>query len=221
MAEEKQQRLFPTSVTGRIGLVMMLVMLAVFAGFLGYRLGGGSDPDQIANDGPVPIGGPFNLIDSEGNPVSDKDLLGRYSMIYFGYTYCPDICPTALASAARGLDLLQSVNERAAQMITPVFITIDPERDTPEAIGRYAKAFHPRLLALTGTPEQVAEAAKSYRVFYQKVHPEGATDYLMDHASNIFVMSPTGQYVTHFAHNTTPDVISERLEEIVTGNPQS
>lgn len=200
---------------------MMLVMLAAFAGFLGYRMGGGGDATQTANDGPVPIGGPFNLVDPEGKAVTDKDLLGRYSMIYFGYTYCPDICPTALASAARGLDLLSSVDERAAQMVQPVFITIDPERDTPEAVGRYVKAFHPRLLGLTGTPEQVAEAAKSYRVFYQKVHPEGASDYLMDHASNIFVMSPTGAYVTHFAHNTTPGEISERLEEIVTGNPQS
>ncbi len=221
MAENEQQKILPTSVTGKIGLVMMLVMLAAFAGFLGYRLGGGGDSGQLASDGPVPIGGPFALVDPMGKAVTDKDLLGRYSMIYFGYTYCPDICPTALASAARGLDLLESVNERAAQMVRPVFVTIDPERDTPEAVGRYAEAFHPRLLGLTGTPEQVAEAAKSYRVFYQKVHPEGATDYLMDHASNIFVMGPTGEYVTHFAHNTTPDVISERLEEIVTGNPQS
>ncbi len=218
---EQEQSLFPKSMTGRIGLVMMLVMLAAFAGFLGYRLGGGGDPEQLANDGPVPIGGPFTLVDAEGNQVTNKDLMGRYAMIYFGYTYCPDICPTALASAARGLDLLASVNETAAQMVRPVFITIDPERDTPDAVGKYAEAFHPRLLGLTGTPEQVAEAAKSYRVFYQKVHPEGATDYLMDHASNIFVMGPTGRYVTHFAHNATPGEISERLEEVVTGRPQS
>ncbi len=218
---EEQQRLLPRSATGRIGLVLTLVMLAAFAGFLGYRLGEtGGPPGQVAEKR-VPIGGPFTLVNPDGETVTEKDLLGRYALIYFGYTYCPDICPTALASAARGLDLLASVDERAAQMIQPVFISVDPERDTPEAVGQYVEAFHPRLLGLTGTPEQVAEAAKAYRVFYQKVHPEGATDYLMDHMSTIFLMAPTGEYVTHFAHNATPTDISERLEEVVTGSPPS
>ncbi len=221
MADQEQQNLLPKSVTGRIGLVMMLAMLAAFAGFLGYRLGGGGDPERAANEGRVPIGGPFTLVDSAGNSVTEKDLLGRYAMIYFGYTYCPDICPTALASAVRGLDLLASVDQTAAQMVVPVFISIDSERDTPDTIGRYVAAFHPRLRGFTGSPEQVAEAAKSYRVFYQKVQPEDSSDYLMDHASNIFLMGPTGEYVTHFAHNSTPDVISEHLEEIITGSPAS
>ncbi|MEO1190301.1 MAG: SCO family protein [Pseudomonadota bacterium] len=219
-----QQSLFPKSATGRIGLVMVLFILAGFAGFLGYRMGGGGDDlrPQLAQDqGRVPIGGAFTLVDSNGNTVTEKDLMGRYSMVYFGYTYCPDICPTALATVARSLDLLEVVDPHSAQMVLPVFITIDPERDTPEAVGVYAEAFHPRLLGLTGTPEQVAVAAKAYRVFYQKVHPDTATEYLMDHASSIFLMDPAGNYVSHFPHNMTPDEVARRLEETVIGAQQS
>lgn len=212
-----EQRLMPRSWTGRIGLVLTLAMLAALAGFLGYRLGEPNSTAQVAEEGPVPLGGPFTLIDSTGKQVTNRELLGRYALIYFGYIYCPDICPTALASMARGLDLLESVKPAAAQMVQPVFITIDPERDRPEAVGQYVEAFHPRLLGLTGSPEQVAAAAKGYRVFYQKVNPETSSEYLMDHASNLFLMDPTGRFVTHFPHNATPDRISERLEEIVAG----
>ncbi|GAB5467907.1 MAG: hypothetical protein Kilf2KO_09370 [Rhodospirillales bacterium] len=213
-----QSSLFPKSMTGRIGLVMVLFMLAGFAGFLGYRMGDpGSQGLSVENSGRVPIGGPFTLVDTSGKTVTEKDLLGRYSMIYFGYTYCPDICPTALATVARSLDLLEIVDPHSAQMVRPVFITIDPERDTQEAVASYVEAFHPRLLGLTGTDEQVAKAAKAYRVFYQKVHPDTATEYLMDHASSIFLMGPTGEYVGHFPHNMTPDEVARRLEDVVVG----
>ncbi len=221
MANEEKLNLLPKSIAGRIGLVLTLVMLAAFAGFLGYRLGDGGKPQTAASERRVPIGGPFTLVDSKGDTVTQKTLMGRYALIYFGYTYCPDICPTSLASIARALDLLAETDPVAAQMVQPVFISIDPERDTPEAVGDYVAAFSPRLIGLTGTAEEVAEAAKAYRVFYQKVQPEGASDYLMDHASTIFLMSPTGEYVTHFAHTATPDEIAETLEKVISGASQS
>ncbi len=203
-----------------MGLVLLLVILAGFAGFLGYRLG--ETPSQVAqvSTGRAAIGGPFTLVDQGGQTVTEQDLLGNYALIYFGYTYCPDVCPTALATAARGLDLLEAADPQAAQMVRPVFITVDPERDTPEAMGEYVAAFHPRMLGLTGTEAQVAKAAKSYRVFYQKVFPEDATEYLMDHASNIYLMDPAGNYTAHFPHNMTADEVSERLQKLVSA-PQS
>ncbi len=215
-----QQNLLPRSLPGRIGLVLMLVMLAGFAGFLGYRLGETPSPVAQVASGQARIGGPFTLVDQNGATVTERDLLGRYSLIYFGYTYCPDVCPTSLATVARGLDLLEENDPQAAQSVRPIFITVDPERDTQEAVGAYVEAFHPRMLGLTGTDAQVAKAAKAYRVFYQKVFPEDATDYLLDHASTIYLMDPSGTYATHFPHNVTAEEVAERLAQVVTA-PQS
>lgn len=167
------------------------------------------------SSGKALIGGDFTLTDQTGTRRSEEDLLGQYSLIYFGYTYCPDICPTSLTTMTQGLDLLAETDPAKAAAVQPVFITIDPERDTVEAMAGYAEHFHPRLMALTGTPEEVNTAAKAYRIYYQKVEEEGASDYLMDHSSILYLMGPDGSYLTHFTHASTAEDIAKGLAEWV------
>jgi len=159
------------------------------------------------------IGGPFTLINSEGETVTDADFRGKIMLVYFGYTYCPDVCPTSLTAVAEALDMLGE----DAKEFAPIFITVDPERDTPEAMGDYAAAFHPQLVGLTGTVEQVAAAAKAYRVYFAKVQEEGddPEDYLMDHSAYIYVMDRDGKYVAHFPHGTDPGEMAKKLLELL------
>ena len=170
---------------------------------------------QGEGSGKALIGGAFTLTDQTGAPRSEADLTGQYSLVYFGYTYCPDICPTSLSTMTQGLDLLAESAPAKEAAVRPVFVTIDPERDTVEAMAGYAAHFHPRLMALTGTPEQVATAAKAYRIYYQKVQEPGASDYLMDHSSIIYLMGPDGSYLTHFTHASTAEDIAKGLTEQV------
>jgi len=156
------------------------------------------------------IGGPFRLVDQNGKMVTDADLKGKWSLVYFGYTHCPDACPTALNDIAVALDELGP--KRAA--VRPVFITVDPERDTPEVLKSYVTAFDTPILALTGTAEEIAQAAKSYRVYYVK-HPETGGDYSMDHTSIIYVMDPQGRFTASFTHESSPEEIAERLKKLL------
>jgi protein SCO1 len=156
------------------------------------------------------IGGPFRLVDQNGKTVTDADLKGKWSLIYFGYTHCPDACPTALNDIAVALDELGP--KRAA--VRPVFITVDPERDTPEVLKAYVTAFDAPILALTGTPEAIARAAKAYRIYYAK-HPEAGGDYSMDHSSVIYVMDPQGRFTASFTHESSPEEIAERLKKLL------
>jgi protein SCO1 len=156
------------------------------------------------------IGGPFRLVDQNGKTVTDGDLKGKWSLVYFGYTHCPDACPTALNDISIALDELGS--KRAA--VRPVFITVDPERDTPEVLKSYVTSFDAPILALTGTPEEIAQAAKDYRVYYAK-HPEAGGDYSMDHSSVIYVMDPQGRFTASFTHENSPEEIAERLKKLL------
>ena len=156
------------------------------------------------------IGGPFHLVDQEGKTVTDADLRGKWSLVYFGYTHCPDACPTALNDIAVALDELGA--KRAE--VRPVFITVDPERDTPAVLKSYVTAFDAPILALTGTAEEVAQAAKGYRVYYAK-HPEADGDYSMDHSSVIYVMDPQGRFTASFTHESSPEEIAERLKKLL------
>jgi len=156
------------------------------------------------------IGGPFQLVDQNGKTVTDGDLKGKWSLIYFGYTHCPDACPTALNDISIALSELGAKRDA----VRPVFITVDPERDTPEALKSYVTSFDAPILALTGTPEQVGKAAKGYRVYYAK-HPESGGDYSMDHSSVIYVMDPDGRFTASFTHESTPEQISERLKKLL------
>jgi protein SCO1/2 len=167
----------------------------------------------------APIVGEFALIDGENRPVTEADFAGRYMLIYFGYTYCPDVCPTELAKMTAALDIFADRAPARAEKIVPIFISVDPERDTPDRLKEYAALFHPRLVALTGSPERIRAVAASYKVFYVKVIPESGTagpdDYLMDHSSQIYLMGPDARYLTHFASILSETQIAAELDRLV------
>jgi cytochrome oxidase Cu insertion factor (SCO1/SenC/PrrC family) len=151
------------------------------------------------------VGGPFTLTDQHGAVVTEQDFAGRYMLIYFGYTYCPDFCPMSLSNMTQALDLLPP---EQADQVAPILITVDPERDTVEQLAEYAPLFHPRLVALTGTAEQTRQAAKAYRVYFSKAGNGDGRDYLMDHSTFIYLMGPDGKYLRHFSHSATPEEIA-------------
>jgi protein SCO1/2 len=156
------------------------------------------------------IGGPFHLIDQNGKPVSDADLKGKWQLVFFGYTHCPDTCPTALNEIALALDQL-GVKRGEVEI---VFITVDPERDTPDVLKSYVQSFDAPIIALTGSPDAVAQAAKAYRVFYAK-HPRGDGDYDMDHSAVIYVMNPEGRFTATFTPDSSADAIVQRLQKLL------
>lgn len=143
------------------------------------------------------IGGPFTLVDHTGRKVTEKDFLGRKALVFFGYTSCPDICPSGLQVMSAALDSLGA----KADGVTPIFISVDPERDTPQKLAEYVKSFHPRLIGLTGSQAEVDAAAKAYRVYFKKAPaPEGTKDYGVDHTSFFYLMDEKGEFVRHFTH---------------------
>ena len=157
------------------------------------------------------IGGSFTLIDQNGKTVTNTALEGKWLLVYFGYTHCPDACPTTLNNIALALrDLGKKSDE-----VRPVFITIDPERDTPQVMKDYVTAFDAPILALTGTAAEIAQAAKNYRVYYAK-HPEAGGDYSMDHTSVVYVMDPKGRFTASFTGEDPPAQIAERLKKLLT-----
>lgn len=170
--------------------------------------GGGAGPTMTQVSGKPLIGGPFRLIDHTGKPVTEKDFLGRYTLVFFGYTYCPDVCPAELQVMTAAMEQLGEKSEK----VTPVFITIDPKRDTVEQMASYVSHFHKRLVGLTGSHEEVRAAAKAYRVYYARAKDDGSSaDYLMDHSSVVYLMGPDGEYATHFSYGTPPDKMAEGI----------
>jgi protein SCO1/2 len=162
------------------------------------------------------IGGPFTLAAAKGRTVSDQEFRGKWLLVYFGYTHCPDVCPTTLLEIAQ---TLKQLGPLAAEVV-PFFITIDPERDTPEAVSEFAEAFDPRIVGLSGTPAQIASVAKEYRVYYKKVEQPGmkSEDYLMEHSAFVYLMGPSGAYVTLFSprQGQGPDQMAVRLRDLIT-----
>jgi protein SCO1/2 len=165
-------------------LALLVVLVAAVGGWL--VMNGGPATDGLG------IGGPFTLQGSDGRTVTDRDLHGRYVLMYFGYTFCPDVCPTTLSEVTTAMDKLGP----KADQVQPVFVTVDPERDTPEVMGDYTAMFTPRLLGLTGTPEQIRAVAHAYRVYYQKHRTgDGPADYSMDHSSLLYLLGPDGRFI--------------------------
>ena len=193
------------------------ILVAVLAGFVILGAGGflalslhesprGAAGTVLASA----IGGPFHLVDQNGKTVTNADLKGKWALVYFGYTHCPDACPTALNAISIALDDLGPKRDA----VRPVFITVDPERDTPEVLKSYVTAFDAPILALTGTPQEIAQAAKDYRVYYAK-HPEPGGDYAMDHSSVIYVMDPEGRFTATFTPENSPEEIAARLKKLL------
>ena len=152
------------------------------------------------------IGGPFTLTDQTGKPRSDTDFRGKLMIVYFGYTYCPDVCPTDLMAITQALDGLGP----AADGVQPIFITIDPERDT-KLLADYISAFHRSFVGLTGSPEEIRRVANAYKAFYVKVQDERSADYSIDHAGVIYLMGRNGEYLGFMPPQTNPDRLTEVL----------
>ncbi|CAH9089001.1 unnamed protein product [Cuscuta epithymum] len=160
---------------------------------------------QGPSAGKAAIGGPFNLIDHNGKPVTEKDFLGKWTMLYFGFTHCPDICPDELQKLAAAID---KIKEKSGLNVVPVFISVDPERDTVEQVHEYIKEFHPSLIGLTGNPEEIKKAARAYRVYYMKTEEEGS-DYLVDHSIVMYLMDPKMEFVKFFGKNNDVDTLAD------------
>jgi protein SCO1 len=194
------------------GLIALFLGLAVLLGVIAYDFRAFFPSDLLGEQvAPVSIGGEFTLMDQNGVTRRPEDFRGKLMLVYFGYTFCPDACPTALQDMSHAIDLLGPKSDA----VQPIFITIDPARDTVEQMKLYASNFHPRLIALTGTPEQVAEAAKAYRVYYAKGKSTDGNpnDYLMDHTVFIYLMGRDGKYVSHFPPGTTAEQMAAAIEK--------
>lgn len=176
--------------------------------------------DGFAEPGSVPIGASFELVNDRGETVTPAAYDDAYKLVFFGFTHCPDVCPTTLADITRTMELLGS----ATSDVQPLFISVDPARDTPEALREYLSNFHAKIVGLTGTKQQVQKAADAYRVYFEKAKPENYTgaegngegqvsseNYLVNHSANIYLMSPNNQYLKHFNYGTTP----KRMAQVV------
>lgn len=176
-----------------------------------------SNPDTPAQRPPLEgaqIGGAFTLIDKNGREVQWSDFDGQYRIVYFGYTFCPDACPLDLQAMMSGFSRFEQSHLAQAARVQPIFISIDPARDTPEAVGQFAAAFHPRLLGLTGSPEQVEQAAKAFAVYYAKGE-ETAGGYLMDHSRSAYLMGPDGKPIALLPVDEKPEAVAMELEKWV------
>jgi protein SCO1/2 len=153
------------------------------------------------------IGGPFDLVDHTGKKRTDADFRGKLLLVYFGYTYCPDICPADLLQISLALDQLGMAGDE----VQPLFISVDPERDTTTVLAQYVSSFHPRLIGLTGTPEKIRTVANSYKAYYAKYTPPNGGVYLIDHTGFTYLMDRAGKYLGFFPPGTSAD----RMVEII------
>ncbi len=183
------------------------VLLAALAPLAGCSP---SEPPPLAG---ARIGGSFTLTDQDGRKVSDSAFAGKYRLIYFGYTFCPDICPTDVQTLMKGYKQLEKDNPDLAARIQPIFITIDPARDTPDKIRQFVRAFHPRLIGLTGSEAEIAAVAKEYAIFYKKQPPAGgSTDYLMDHSRQAMLFGPQGEPLALITQDKDASAVVTDLE---------
>lgn len=163
----------------------------------------------------VPIGGPFNLVNTQGDVVSEQDLLGHYTMLFFGFTYCPDICPTTLALAANAYDALPAKKQNKLNV---TMVSVDPKRDTLEHLYNYVTAYHPDFSGWTGSKEQIDDMVKAYLVYYTIMPPADATqpnDYLVNHSGYLYLMGPDGSYIKHFPHEISADELATQLQQLI------
>lgn len=192
---------------GSLGLV-----IAGMLGFLGWNAFSGRSADQFAEcrasaiaGGTAQIGGPFELVDHHGRAVTDADVVTMPTILYFGYTFCPDVCPLDVARNAEAVELLEEIG-----LVTqPVFISVDPRRDTAEVLAEFASIFHPRMIGLTGSEEQVRAASRAYRTFFQ-IHPSDDDFYLIDHSTHSYLVLPDHGFVEFFPRSLSAQQITER-----------
>jgi protein SCO1/2 len=194
-----------------IALALGLVA-GVGAAYVTLKIPAGPEGQTQTPTGRVAIGGPFSLVDTNGERRTEKDYAGKPMLVFFGFTNCPDVCPSGLQTLTVALDKLGD----KANRLTPLFITVDPERDTPQSLAAYMKSFHPRIQGLTGTSDEVNAAIKAYRVYAVKVPDEkDPTRYNIDHSSFFYLMNSSGDYVKHFPHSTDANVLADALAAVL------
>jgi protein SCO1/2 len=200
----------------RRAIVIFAALVLLLAAGAGGFLLMNRQLSQNGATGVALVGGPFSLVNQDGKRVTEKDFLGKYMLVFFGYTYCPDVCPTELQVMTAALDAMGP----EAEKIQPVFVSVDPQRDTPEVLKAYVENFGPRLVGLTGSADEIASVAKAYRVYYAKSGDKDSADaYLMDHSSIVYLMGPDGRFVKHFPYSTDAQKLSSELKETLTASP--
>jgi len=202
------------------------LFIALFAGLLAASAAGFIAYQQFAQSRQsgadsvmtpqVQIGGPFSLVDHTGNRVTDQSYAGRHLLVYFGFTYCPDVCPTDLAIMGQAVSLLDEEYPEVAEKVQPLFISIDPGRDRPPELAAYVENFHPRMVGLTGSDAEIADVASAYRVYYARQDLEDG-EYLMDHSAFTYLVSPEGSTIGIFRHNSTPEDVAAGIREKLGG----
>jgi cytochrome oxidase Cu insertion factor (SCO1/SenC/PrrC family) len=193
-------------------LIFAAVLLAAAMAMGAYSLLYTPSLIQSSSTGTALVGGPFTAVDHTGRTVTEKDFLGKYMLVFFGFTACPDVCPTELQVMTEALNQLGP----SADRITPVLVSIDPERDTPDMLKDYISNFHPRMVGLTGSPQQIAMLAKTFRVYYAKVeNKDNPGNYTMDHTSIVYLMGPDGKFLNHFSYSTDAAGLAESLRQVI------
>ena len=189
-------------------LLPLVILATVLAAWSLWRLGdlSAQRATQTITIDKVQLGGPFTLTDQNGARRSDSEFRGKYMLVFFGYTFCPDVCPTTLAVMAVALDKMGPDAER----IVPVFISVDPARDTPEVLKAYLSAFGPNFVGLTGTGEEIAATAKAYRVYFQ-AHKDQGENYTVDHSGVVYLMDRSGEFVANYSLDASPDKLAADL----------
>jgi protein SCO1/2 len=185
----------------------LVALLVAVIGYVALTGDAGRKALEIAN---VKLGGPFELVRGDGTPITDKDLAGKAHAIFFGFTHCPEVCPTTLYEAAGWLEKLGP----DADKFNIYFVTVDPERDTPEVIKDYVASFDPRITGITGAPDKIAKVISDYRVYAKRVELEGG-DYTMDHTATVYLINADGSFAGTIAYNENPDVALEKLRKLI------
>ena len=196
--------------TRKKAVFLLLPLLAVGLTVACSPTGGDEPPLAGAR-----LGGPFTLTDQNGQRVSNDQFDGRYRLVYFGYTYCPDICPVDLQQIGLAMKKLEKSDPEVAKRVQPIFITTDPERDTPAVMKEYVSAFHPRLIGLTGTPDEIAAVSKAYGVYAMKQETPGSTDYLVNHSRTAILFGTKGEPIALLPHEQGADAIAAELKKWV------
>ena len=186
---------------GALGLVLVLGAVLLY--------GGAGTRPALQSEGPVTIGGPFRLVGPNGETVTEKSFRGKWMLIFFGYTFCPDVCPTTLSDIAKALD---AMGPRAA-VIQPLFITVDPKRDTPAVLKDYTAHFDPRIVGLSGSAQAIGDVLKAYRVYAAERPGENGGPALFDHSAIIYLMNPAGAYAAHFTVGMSGQDIADGIEK--------
>ncbi len=196
-----------------LAVAAVFIAIAALAGMTIYSklFGGSGDKFAQCREGQIAggagsIGGPFELVSETGETVTDKDVITEPTLVYFGYTFCPDVCPLDNARNAEAVDIL----EAGGMSVTPVMITIDPERDTPEVLAEFTDYLHPRMVGLTGTAAQIKSASRAYKTYYKKQEGEDEF-YLMDHSTFTYLMLPEHGFAEYFRRDATPEQMAERV----------